>query len=714
MTLQDIIAALSQAQQQIDAQAAQVASLTAQIADLQAKLAAQQPAPTPTPDPVPAPAPLIPVLGTERMHVHQGWLADYATADALAPRALPWTVPFADPNARILALPKNGVEPKRVVAYHHCGNMTELYSEVPYFDKSGRSNPYNSIINDDLHYVVPDLLNRQPNAGPRGICMPISYVSLISHPAVFPAGSPSAGQPIPRAPLWVMVRHDAEVQLWERDGAVTNHGRIPTVTHSWDVCVDPNNRKIMYVCTADDAGRDPVSGTGLWSNCRVVKVDRATGAGTADAPEDASKYVVTTYQSLANPPTSVRMDEAGNIYVACNLDGVIYKNGQSWVTLPKVFAMDYAAGKLYTICSDGNVHIIDTATAAVGPNVMPASGMGDAGWANDWFTISVDKNGTFGTVGNFAVGRVHSNGNQNTWQFSPDGKTVAFDYAIYHSGSNWVNVGDAGVVHELFGHYNWIGGKYHDFEAVRAVGGYTNTPIGLIVADPPIPAQDSVDYTLIWHGMRALGRGGPDDSRKKPSLTCFVTREGWSPFKGCSADEIAEMPTFDAMEAFIRQGMIGQFRRDDYTSLDIIGMLEMFCRNSQRHLREGAAFTKALRAWYVAKYGTPPVPAATVTPYWNYDAEWAAGKEPQQFLEARRKADGTYRIAVFWLHGIGDTRYLEGPGVEMNVAVPADAVIVADAGLPTETTDLTTLTPGQHALTVRSASMPTRATVVIV
>jgi len=634
------------------------------------------------------------------MHVHQGWLADYADGSKLARRAVPWTVPFADANAKILAFSKQGQVPTRVVAYHHCGNPTELYSEIPYFDSKGRSNPYSSQVSDDIFHIAKDLRTRPPLSGARGICMPVSYVTMIAHPAVFPAGAPNAGQPIPRAPLWVMVRHDGMVQLWERDGAVTNHGVIPTVTHSWDACVDATNRRIMYVATADAAS------PGVWTNPRIVRVDRATGAGTAAAPEDASKYVISVYQTLPGVPTAVRTDDVGNVYAVAN--GAIYRNGARWLTLPNAFAMDYAAGKLYVVCSTGEVRIVDIATTSIGPNLMPAIGLAQAViFGTDFFTISVDRNGTFGPIGDFSVGRVHTNGNTNTWQFSDGGATVKYGYRIYNSSQSWQTVGDARNVHELFGHYDWIGGKYHDFEAVRAVGGYANCPISLIVADPPIPAQDSgVDYTLIWHGMRALARGGPNDAQTRPALTCWITREGWSPFAGCSADEIAEMPSFDAMEAFIVGGMIGQFRRDDYTPLDRIGMLESICRASQRHLREGKVFTQSLRAWYVAKYGAPPVPAATVQ---------AMNPESDQYLEARPTATG-YRIGVFNIRGAGDVRYVEGPSTNevVGATIPADAVIVADEGLPTQTTSLATLKSGPHALTVRSASLPTRASVVIV
>jgi len=639
------------------------------------------------------------------MHVHQGWLADYADGSKLGPRAVPWTVPFADANAKVLAFSKQGQVPTLIVAYHHCGNPTELYSEVPYFDSKGRSNPYSSQVSDDIFYISEDLQNRPPNSGVRGVAMPVSYVSLLAHPGVFPAGAPNAGQPIPNAPLWIMVRHDGMVQQWERNGDIINCGVIPTVEYSWDACIDLTNRMIMYACVADDVTNS------VWTNRRVVKIDRTPGAAHNGIPDDATKYIVTTYQgNLPAVPTGVRTDDAGNVFVACG--GIIYRNGVVWLSFPDVFALDYGLNKLYVVCSTGATHIVDIATKAVGPNVMQAIGMtAPVAFGVDFFTISVDKNGAFGPVGNFAVGRVHTNGNTNTWQFSPDGLTVKYGYFIYNSSQSWQTIGNAVFVHELFGHYDWIGGKYHDFEAVRAVGGYANAPIGLIVADPPIPAQtvpSYYDYTLIWHGMRALGRGGPDDSQTLPALTCWITREGWSPFQGCSADEIAEMASFDAMEAFIVGGMIGQFPRPTYTSLDRIGMMEAICRSSQRYLKEGDTFTTALRAWYVAKYGAPPKPAAVVQSKFN--------PEELQYLEARATGPTTYRVGVFNLRGAGDQRYMEGPSTNEAVGapIPSDAVIWADWGLPSATTNLASLSSGPHAFTVRSAVMKTRATVIIV
>ncbi len=649
------------------------------------------------------PTGLVPVLGPDRMHVHQGWSADYADGALLAPRGVPWTVPFADIPAKILAMPKNGAVPSRIVAYHHCGNNTELYSEVPFFDKFGRSNPYSSQVSDDLYYIVEDLNDRPPPVGVRGVCIPVSYVTMIAHPAVFPAGAPNAGQPIPRAPLWIMLRHDGMVQQWERNGDVTNHGIVPTVTHSWDATIDLTNRKIFWIVTADSTSPS------VWANGRVIRADRTPGIASEFSPENATKYLVTTYQTMPAGvvPTAVRTDDAGNVFVAGG--GVIYRNTVAWLTVPNVFAMDYGNGKLYVVRSTGETNIIDIATKAITPNLMQSIGISaPVTFGVDFFTISVDKNGAFGPVGNFAVGRVHLNGNTNTWQFSPDGSIVKYGFGIYGSSQSWQTVGTATYVHELFGHYDWIGGKYHDFEAVRCVGGYANAPISLIVADPPIPLDNYVDYTLIWHGMRAICRGGPTDAQTRPSLGCWITREGWSPFAGCSADEIAEMASFDAMEAFIVGGMIGQFPRNDYTPLDRIGMMEAICRGSQRNLKEGATFTNALRAWYVAKYGAPPVPAAVVQPAFN--------PESPQYLEARATSGTTYRIGVFNLRGAGDQRYLQGPGTNEAVGapIPADAVIWADWGLPSQTTSLAGLPAGPHAFTVRSTVMPTRATVIIV
>jgi hypothetical protein len=665
----------------------------------------------------------VPVLGTARMHEQQNWMADWIDATVAKGRALPWKLGADLPNG-ILAYSKKGATPVRAQAWHVWGNPTELYSEIPWFDPSGRSHPYSPQTSDDFAVMVADLDARPPSDGPRGLAMPVSQTTVIPHPTFFPPAdaampkSPNTGV-IPRHPLVMWLRHDALLQFGYADGRVDSVGFIPALQHVHDACIDgrfmtdDRARKRIYVCELGTK-----DGKGKWSGGRIALVDRMPGVHGPGGipPENPSKYTVTTVVA-AGYPTAVRSDETGAVYfIDDDKGGEITKipfggAPAKLCTVPGAFAMDYANGKLYVICKTTEVHIVDARTGAIGPNLMPPQYLYiPFPRGTDFLTISVDANGTCGPVGAFSCSRVHGYFNVNTWQFSADGSVCKYRNAIYGSGQGWNTCGDAKYVHELFGHYDWIGGKYHTDQAVRFVGGYANSPIGVIVLDPSYPAQAAVDYTAVWRGMKVICRGGPLDDKKRPSLTCLMSREGWSPFAGCSNDEIAEM-TFDAAQAWIQGGYAGSFRRDDIVGTDLYCVMLLHLVNSQRHIREGAAFIAAFQSWFKAKHGPLPAVPADVVGVFTVDA--TAHRDPLSIpyrLEVRETTPGNYRIGIFGSMS-SDTRYA-GVDYSTNATigpVPSTAVIVADQGTPQEKTLPATLSPGWHAFTVRAAGWATGA-----
>jgi hypothetical protein len=665
----------------------------------------------------------VPVLGTARMHQQQNWMADWIDPVVAKGRAVPWTLGVDLPNG-ILAVSKNGATPARVQAWHIWGNPTELYSEIPWFDPQGRSHPYNGETSDDFSAIADDLAARPPANGPRGIAMPVAQSTVIPHPTYFPpadAGMPKSPNKgiIPRAPLVIWLRHDGYMQFGYADGRVRGLGWIPGILRSHDGCVDgrfmtdSRARKLLYVC---DLGVQ--DGKGVWTGGRIALVDRLPGAegigGTP--PEDPSKYVVTTLVN-AGYPTAVRSDETGAVYfIDGDRNGEITKiplNGTpaKLCTVPAAFALDYAKGKLYVACRTGEVHIVDAKTGAVGPNLMPAKYLyGDFPRGTDFLTISVDANGTCGPVGTFMCSRVHGNGNVNTWQFSPDGSVCKYLYQIYNSGKGWNTCGDAQYVHEIFGHYDWIGGKYHIDQAVQFVGGYANTPVSVLVFDPPYPAQAVVDYTAVWRGMKVICRGGPVDDKSRPSLTCLMSREGWSPFAGCSNDEIAEM-SFDAAQAWIQGGYAGSFPRPDITGVDLYCVMLLHLVNSQRHIRQGASLITSFQAWWKTKFGALPTqPADTVGVFTSMVATHLDPLGIPYRLEARETVPGQYTIGIFG-NTSRDTRYggIDYSGHPTVGSVPSDAVIVVDQGTPQQTTWPAALSPGWHSFTVRAVGWATGA-----
>ncbi len=653
-----------------------------------------------TVNPVVVPTGKMPVLGTVRYHQQQNWQADWIDATVAKGRGLPWTLGADLPNG-ILARTKNGVTPTNAQAWHLWGNPTELYSEIPWFDPAGRSHPFNSEASDDIAQIVADLGIRPPSEGQRGLAMPVALTTTIPHPTFQTDGSV-----IPRAPLVIWLRHDALLQFGYASGEMENVGRIPGMTHTHDACLF--GRFTFYIC---DLGTK--NAAGIWIGGRIAHVDRTPGAvGSGGTPaEDPSKYVVTTLAS-AGYPTAVRVDEVGAVYfIDLDKAGQITKippNGTPFTlcTVPGVFAMDYALGKLYVICTDNQVRIIDASTGTVGPNLQTATYMPPnvpiATKGGDFFTVSVDAKGTCGPIGAFSCSRVHGKGNTNVWQFSPDGATLQYGDQIYQGSATWATVGRN--VHERFGHYDWLGGKYHVDQAVRFVGGYANCPVGILVMDPtqpngqPYPAQVVVDYTVIWRGMKVICQGGPIDDKQRPSLTCLMSREGWSMFAGCSNDEVAEMP-YDAQEAWIHGGYAGSFRRDDIVGNDLYCVMMFHLVNSQRFIREGTAAYTALRAWWSGKGRPfPPSPAAVVTTFTS---------DPLERLEVRETGVGSYRIGRFTSGNSVDAHY--STANEQAGGVPNDAVIVVDQGMPSETTLPGNLTAGWHAFTVRAAGWATNA-----
>jgi hypothetical protein len=687
--------------------------------------------------PLSVPVGRFPVLGTSQMHHQENHMADWIDPLVAKGRALPWTLGADLPNG-ILARSLNGVAHKVAHCWHIYGNPTELYSQMPWTDPQGRSHPYSPETSDDIAMLVADFKARPPADGARGVCMPISQCTVIPHPTMFPAvdgtlpKTPNTGV-IPRHPLAIWVRHDALMQLSYADGRVKNLGWVPGIKHVQDACIDgrnltdPKARKLLYFC--DMGAKDA---TGKWVGGRIACVDRTLGSEAVGGTpgEDTSKYIVTTV-APAGFPSAVRSDESGTLYfidgdkageiTALPLGGVPSK----LCAVPNAFAMDYGNGKLYVMCTTGNVHMVDIASATVGPDLMPttdaANHTAPTARGADFFTISVDAKGTCGPAGAFSCSRVHTHGNTNAWQFSADGATVAYGNGIYKSGQGWNTCGLVANVHELMGHYDWLGGKYHTDQAVRFVGGYANVPVSVIVHDPQIsagvaaPAQATVDYTAIYRGVANIVTGGTMVANlNRPSLTCLMTREGWSPYAGCSNDELAEMP-FDALETFIHQGYIGVFRRDDIVGTDLYCLMLHHCINSQRHIREGAPFITAFKAWWAGKGRTiPSAPAAVVSPTLGrlLTTTHMDGNQIDYRLEVREVTPGTtYRVGIFG-SASADIRYSTLQEYTTNPSVgplPSDATIVVDKGMPSEQNGTAGLTKGWHAFTVRASGWATGA-----
>ncbi|HEY5220015.1 MAG TPA: hypothetical protein VIJ16_09405, partial [Gemmatimonadaceae bacterium] len=601
----------------------------------------------------------------------QNWMADYADPAKLVPRAVPWTLPA-------IVAPMGGAKPARVRMWHTFGQEIGLYSSLPHFNSDGLSAPWSPQIGDDFQAIVADLKKRPPSDGLRGIAMVTPYGSAVDHPYAQPDGTP-----IPRAPTWMWGRHDGQLELLYADGHVYNAGQIPGVTHMHDWCVDEQNRKIIYACELGT----PVS-PGKFTGGKVVHVDRATGAGSIAGAEDATKYVVTDYLTGLIYPTGVCTDESSNVYVADFGTGNVYKNGAVWITIPGAFGIRYHAGSVYVLTDSISVQAVNCTTGVIGPNLFAGTPSTGAGFqAGSMFaTISIDRNGTFGPAGNIAVSRSHGTNNIDVWIY--EGGAVKTAHNTMGGDLGYMKVGDIIYTQDTYSHYPWAF-SYHRWQGRVLSAGFTSHPKELVAystaTEVPQEESDSITngYSLGGMAMQAIRKGGSQSSPlNKPSLTCLMTREGWSPFAGCSSDEIAEMP-FDAAEAWIKQGMIGSFRRDDLLPIEMFALLVFFYRQSQRYLIAGGALMTSLKAWWVGKYG--PVPLLSSFPAGAYTPDAAQ-------LLVPTLVNGVWTVVV-WENGWPTTK-----------AIPASYEILVDEGLPTSA-PLSPGVTGAHALTAKAAGI---------
>jgi hypothetical protein len=648
--------------------------------------------------------------------------ADFVLASKLAPRAVPYLIPMYDAVAGVFAKSKNGAVPTTAHVLPFLGAPTQLYSEIQYFDMAngGRSDPFNPEMGDDFAQIVDDLNGRPLPDGPRGIAMTTPYLTIVPHPSHYPAGSPKAGQVIPRHPVAMLVGHDGTLWLvYATDGTkadvrVTRNGKFPGAKHFSHACVDRSDRTVWY---AAELGTKV--GTGWSGSCVMKYVRNDASRGSATQDENAALYSASVAIPNMQYASQVRTDKDGNLFAVDAGNGNVMRLDKTTgaITIAGNVQNAYAmtdipdSGQAYVVGRDMMTRIVDVSNGGfvIGPNIMPSQYVTPPfALDSDFWTASMDLAGDCGPVGNVRVSRVHTVGNMNTWQFSAGGTVCKFGQQIFTpSMQGWNSTGSFAQDKEPYGHYNWLGAIYGVGQAISFAGGYANTPLTILAYDAPLPASYLGDYTLTWAGIRAIVQWG---------LTTVITREGWSRFAGCSADELAELAKSQGYAAFAaalvgglntatpRPGLATWNNGKDLLAIGV----NLLC-NSQRHYIDGKPFIDGWINWWKTQYPgvTIPVPFTTVTTNVFPD-------DPRGYLEARKTTANAWRIGVF---GIASTpiRYKNGgAGLEKSTAIPSDAMITASyvdpvTGLVTSTTKISTLPPGEYAFTVRSSQLLTRA-----
>lgn len=710
--------------------------------------------------PTPPDDPLIVGLPSSMYHVQasQKYKFDLIRQSKTGPAERIFKVPLADPSLRIVAQSTNGAMPTRYAVFTPFGHPTQLYSQVQRFRPinpadpySGLSDPFNPENGDKFPTIVKGLAKRPTPVGKRGIGQPGPYVNVLSHPTVFPAINPStqqpdprAGQLIPRAPIASLWLHNGQLQLvfltpipgtnWSTIETTANGGMtgVDFLTH---ICSDRRDRGTLYGCQlfADAAGNITAS--------RVFRAVRGAGAGSLQHPENAAAYTISDEITGLSYASDVKTDDAGNLFAIDAGNGHVWlrRFGQPtgtaaiYATAPNAYAMDISGTTLRIVFRDMAVRDIDisdlSAPAVVGPNIMPASWWGQtAALGDDFYTASFDKRGSNGPIGTFHCSRVHTVGNTNQWRFDFD---AAAKYAAMVASNNaapqvaafaasvkmnqglvspsmhgWLDSGaNFEAIKEPYSHYDWIGGLVQEDQGFSWQGGYANHVLTWLVANPSnIAAQSTFpvsNYTAIWRGKSAL---------KKMGFDSMVSTEGFSIFAGCDFDSMAELD-WDALEAFLRGGLISETPRPELVGHDLLCLMALIAFAAQRSMIDGKPWQDSLFTWFAAKYGAQygalPNPAAVV-------GLGMGLPESANYLEARQASDGHYTIHVVRSATSTPDRYsMQDVVTSIALPVPSDAVIVADEGFPFERVlingDGTALSAGQHALTIRSASMPSRA-----
>jgi hypothetical protein len=692
---------------------AEVDAIAADLTAAQIKVSKLVPDAVVTPPPVdPPPADkLVALLPSCKLHrqAFSQYKFDLVPQSKLAPREVPLNIPFVnDGGASIFAASKKGQPVTTWTCVPAWGAPTALYSEAPYFDPAtGTSRPLNTEFSDDFATMVGYMKQNPMPLGKRGIAIPNGFGTYISHPHLFDAkNAPDKptlwGTPIPFAPDGLFFWHNAQVGLAFKDH-VQDAGFIPGIVHLHDACVDRTDRQYFYGCAIG-----PKVGT-AYTGGRLVRIDRALGKGKNGVPEDATKYVVSDVVTGLTYPTAVTMDDSGNVYYVDAGTNQIWKKapGAAAVVLtaacPYPFAMRYFVGYLYVMSRDNGVRLVNATTGSVGPNLMTATDLtGPFGLGVDFATISVDINGTCGPQGAFSVTRVHTHGNCNLWEFAPGGVSVKYGQQIVMpSMQGWNRAGWLKNVQEWFGHYLWLH-EYHEFQAMKVTWGYADNWVHYVVADGPYPVAGEIPYQWVNHAMMVWKRAG---------LTTLTTTEGWSPFKGCSWDEIADMsladgsPNFDGMRAFIAGGMITTTPRPELaTGIDSVKVIGTIVINSLRHIREGKPLIDKWFAWAAAN-GLPAT--APLDPIVNVgDTEYPVYWEVNQPVPGGPLSIGAYDV------GSSAPRTQHPGGHPLPNTPPTDAIVVLFEGFPAlETTKLGTMVAGEwYPATVRVPSNPAAPT----
>jgi len=602
---------------------------------------------------------------------------NFGPADWIDPATLPEPVPwrvYADAENKLFAPSQNGAIPARWKKLTPWGTPPHLYGGLPRLTNGVFDRAIPEAGDDILEGALPVLLKSKPTDGPRGKCVVSPYVTWLGHTRIKEDGTLGS----PRSPLYIGIRIDGMVEFLMND-AVIDALKIPGTKGPLDLSFNPPDRKIFYVA-------DPFNG-------RILKVDRHPAFTKPDDPnlEDYSKWVVTSYATALGIVTSCRVMPDGTMFACAYERNALLKivNGvaSKLLDVRQPFYVDYQSdGKLMLITGETKIHRIDPAAPNLSVQMMPPQYVGPGSINNNFWQLSVDRNGTIGPKD--ATYAISTHALQNTGIFRIIGNAVEANAWLPWGAGN-LALGVTNHCIDATGHYPWVVAVHPD-QALLLTQGYDAYLPSLFAPVQPRDPADEFDYTLAGWGYQVLRRGSGLDMPygSVPSFDCQWDSYGAS-LLGISFDYVAQMSYADAAK-FLQQGGFGVFPRK-LAAYDLLAALYFVYRNSQRFLIEGKPLIDRLRAFV----GPVTQPSGTLFPVDLEKDGWidvigAAGKlavavsgkygprkpVPDPGLKVRVMADeGTARareVGVFGLTGTFDKL----PGTHAYRALPVSGATI--------------------------------------
>lgn len=537
----------------------------------------EPPKPGPAPDPGPGPTPVPPVdpprppaepppAGTFRVVTNGYAVAPQvpATTDDIdLGRAFP-PVPWATyrDDKQTVARPMLGAEPAewRRLTMYGCPNGYGMLTPA-YIDGAIQMIYPSTVADEDpAAVIVPELHKWPARGGPRGMAITTPYWIVRGHTRMVDGAIDTN----PRIPMWVGLDMVGRMYYLMRDGSVDIVAQIPLKTYANDFSYFDHERKVMWV--TDTAAGEILHARRSGNTFTPTVWAKVPGRATSVRAIGTKLYV-------ANEAHVIEVDALDNTLPHRNV-----------CSLPGVFWVDYLSdGRLVVMTRTANVHVVDPATGAIGPdlNLGPFATTRSVGWV----MVDVDRNGTCGPKDSIYCIVSHGQAINSAWRIDPAGSISRIE------GTNGGGLALGGVSsHCVEGfHYGWVVAIHPDEALQLTQGGAQILPIvyAAVGRSDPWADQGAYDHGAIGAGWEVVRSGGD-----RPFVACMGSFG--SSLLGITPDHMTDMPVADAVR-FVRDGMLSIHPRE-LTDAQVANFLRWACTGSQAFIRDGRAAMARLEA----------------------------------------------------------------------------------------------------------------------